>query len=71
MREDRKMSLPFYFDLKKFERVLGPTKNYTLAIWDTGYRFQGRKWYRALRDIRITIRTRDKLIYVIKKGDAI
>lgn len=65
------MSLPFYFDLKKFERVLGPTENYTLAIWDCGYRFKGRKWYHALRDVRITIRTNQKLIYVIKKGDTV
>ena len=65
------MMLPFYFDLKKFKRVLNPTENYTLAIWDTGYRFQGRKWYHALRDIRITIRTKERLVYVIKKGDAI
>ena len=65
------MSLPFYFDLKKFERVLGPTENYTLAIWDCGYRFKGRKWYHTLRDVRITIRTNQKLIYVIKKGDAV
>lgn len=65
------MTLPFYFDLKKFKRVSGPTDNYTLAIWDCGYRFQGRKWYHALMDIRITIRTKSKLVYVIKKGDAV
>ena len=65
------MSLPFYFDLKKFERVLGPTENYTLVIWDTGYRFQGRKWYHALRDLRVTVRTKNRLVCVIKKGDAV
>lgn len=39
--------LPFYFDLKKFERVLSPTNNYTLAIWDCGRRFPGRTWWDA------------------------
>ena len=61
--------LPFYFDLKKFERVLSPTNNYTLAIWDCGKRFPGRTWWDAWKDIRITIRKRGVCWFVIKKGD--
>lgn len=63
------MQLPYYLNLKTFEKEQGPDlKGYSLAIWDCGRRFPGRTWWDAWKDIRITIRKKGVCWFVIKKG---